>query len=157
VKQLISLKVNGDTYEVAVEPRRTLLEVLRTQFNLTGTKKGCDNGNCGACTVLIDGKAVASCLTLAVEAQGCEIQTIEGLATNGELHPVQQAFIDHGAVQCGYCTPGMIMSAKALLDENPNPTEEEVTKAIEGNLCRCTGYKQIVDAILSVPKKAAKP
>ncbi len=155
MKQLITLKDNGDSYELAVDPRRTLLEVLRTQLNLTGTKKGCDNGNCGACTVLIDGKAVASCLTLAVEAQGSEITTIEGLAKGTELHPLQKAFVEHGAVQCGYCTPGMIMSAKGLLDENPNPTEEEIRKAIEGNLCRCTGYQQIVEAIVSVTDRKA--
>lgn len=150
MKQLMEFKVNGEHYEVAVKPNRTLLEVLREDLGLTGTKVGCNQGDCGSCTVLLDGKAVCSCLTLAVEAQGKEIITIEGLASNGQLHPIQQAFIDYFAVQCGYCTPGMIMSAKALLDENPDPTEDEVRHALQGNLCRCTGYVKIVEAILAV-------
>jgi len=150
VKQLMEFKVNGEHYEVAVKPNRTLLEVLREDLGLTGTKVGCNQGDCGSCTVLLDGKAVCSCLTLAVEAQGKEIITIEGLASNGQLHPIQQAFIDYFAVQCGYCTPGMIISAKALLDENPDPTEDEVRHALQGNLCRCTGYVKIVEAILAV-------
>jgi len=150
VKQLMEFKVNGEHYEVAVKPNRTLLEVLREDLGLTGTKVGCNQGDCGSCTVLLDGKAVCSCLTLAVEAQGKEIITIEGLASNGQLHPIQQAFIDYFAIQCGYCTPGMIMSAKALLDENPDPTEDEVRRALQGNLCRCTGYVKIVEAILAV-------
>jgi carbon-monoxide dehydrogenase small subunit len=141
--------VNGELYEVAVHPHWTLLEVLREELDLTGAKKGCDAGDCGGCTVILDGKPVVSCLTLAVEADGRDILTIEGLAQNGQLHPIQNAFVEHGAIQCGFCTPGMIMSAKALLDENPNPTEEEVRQAIAGNLCRCTGYVKIVEAILA--------
>jgi len=153
MKQLIALKVNGESHEVAVEPRMTLLEVLRDMVGLTGTKNGCSLGNCGSCTVLVNGKPVASCLVLAVEAQGKEVMTIEGLAQNGELHPMQQAFIDHGALQCGFCTPGMILSAKALLDENPDPTEDEVKEAISGNLCRCTGYTDAVSAVLDVAER----
>ena len=153
MKQLIELNVNGDSYEVAVEPRMTLLEVLRDSLGLTGAKNGCALGNCGSCTVLIDGKPVTSCLLLAVEAQGKEIVTIEGLSEDGKLHPIQQAFIDHSALQCGFCTPGMILSAKALLDNKPHPTEEEVKEAISGNLCRCTGYVDIVDAILDVSER----
>ncbi len=149
MKRLIQLRVNGELYEVAVHPHWTLLEVLREELDLTGAKKGCDAGDCGGCTVILDGKPVFSCLTLAVEADGRDILTIEGLAQNGQLHPIQNAFVEHGAIQCGFCTPGMIMSAKALLDENPNPTEEEVRQAIAGNLCRCTGYVKIVEAILA--------
>jgi carbon-monoxide dehydrogenase small subunit len=149
----MEFKVNGEHYEVAVKPNRTLLEVLREDLGLTGTKVGCNQGDCGSCTVLLDGKAVCSCLTLAIEAQGKEIITIEGLASNGQLHPIQQAFIDYFAVQCGYCTPGMIISAKALLDENPDPTEDEVRHALQGNLCRCTGYVKIIEAILAVKEK----
>jgi len=152
VKHNIRLTVNGETYTVAVEPRESLLDVLRDKLSLTGTKKGCDRGDCGACTIIMDGKPVNSCLVLAVEADGKELLTIEGLANKGQLHPVQEAFIQYGAIQCGYCTPGMIMSAKALLDENPSPTEEEIKRAIGGNFCRCTGYVKIVDAI----KKAAE-
>lgn len=150
MKKLIELRINGDLYEVAIDPRRTLVEVLRDDLDLTGTKESCGDGDCGACTVLMDGKPVNSCLTLALEAQGKDILTIEGLAQNGKLHPVQQAFIDYFAVQCGFCTPGMILSATALLDRNPHPTEDEVRKAISGNLCRCTGYVKIVEAILAV-------
>jgi carbon-monoxide dehydrogenase small subunit len=150
MKQLIELRVNGDPYEIAIEPRRTLLEVLRENVGLTGTKEGCDMGACGSCTVLLDNKAVLSCLTLAVEAQGKEIITIEGLAQNGKLHPLQEAFVNHGAIQCGFCTPGMILSAKALLDGNPHPNKEEIKEAIAGNLCRCTGYVKIVEAIMAV-------
>lgn len=149
MKRLIQLRVNGELYEVAVHPHWTLLEVLREELDLTGAKKGCDAGDCGGCTVILDGKPVVSCLTLAVEADGRDILTIEGLAQNGQLHPIQNAFVEHGAIQCGFCTPGVIMSAKALLDENPNPTEEEVRRAIAGNLCRCTGYVKIVEAILA--------
>lgn len=149
MKRLIQLRVNGELYEVAVHPHWTLLEVLREELDLTGAKKGCDAGDCGGCTVILDGKPVVSCLTLAVEADGRDILTIEGLAQNGQLHPIQNAFVEHGAIQCGFCTPGVIMSAKALLDENPNPTEEEVRQAIAGNLCRCTGYVKIVEAILA--------
>ncbi len=146
--QSLNLRVNGEAYELFVAPWKTLAEVLREDLGLTGTKEGCNTGSCGACTVLIDGKAVKSCLILASQASGKDVVTIEGLAKNG-LHPVQQAFIDHFAVQCGFCTPGMILSAKALLDENPDPDEEEVRKAIVGNLCRCTGYNKIVEAVLA--------
>ncbi len=153
MKQLIELKVNGETYEVAIEPRRTLLEVLRDSLGLTGAKKACDTGDCGACTVIMEGKPVVSCLVLAIEAQGKDILTIEGLANNGQLHPLQQAFVQYGAIQCGFCTPGMILSAKVLLDENPKPTEAEVKSAIAGNLCRCTGYTKIIEAILAASQK----
>ena len=146
-KQIISLTINGEEYEVAVTPNRTLLEVLREDLSLTGAKEGCDDGLCGSCTVLLDGKPVRSCLLLAVEAQGYRITTIEGLAQQEELHPIQQAFIVQGAVQCGYCTPGMILTAKALLDENPSPTRHEILDALSGNFCRCTGYNKIVTAI----------
>ena len=152
MKHNIRLTVNGESYTVAVEPYESLLDVLRDKLSLTGTKKGCNRGDCGACTIIMDGKTVNSCLVLAVEADDKEVLTIEGLVNNGQLHPIQEAFVQYGAVQCGYCTPGMIMSAKALLDENPNPTEEEVKRAIGGNLCRCTGYVKIVDAV----KKAAE-
>lgn len=153
VEHLISMKINGETYEVSVRPNMTLLDFLRDKIGLTGTKKGCDAGECGSCTVLIDGKAVNSCLVLAVDANGRDILTIEGLARDGQLHPLQEAFVQQGAVQCGYCTPGVLLSAKALLDENPAPTEEEVKRGIAGNLCRCTGYVRIVKAILSVAEK----
>ena len=144
----ITLKVNGDAYELAVDPWRTLVEVIREDLDLTGTKIGCQTGDCGACTVIIDGDSVASCLTLAVEADGRDIRTIEGLAPDGlSLHPIQDAFVKHGAVQCGFCTSGMIMSAKHLLDRNPNPTETEIRQGLSGNLCRCTGYTKIVEAI----------
>lgn len=149
-KKSLQLTINGEPYELTVEPRTTLVELLREELHLTGTKEGCGIGVCGACTVLLDGKAIKSCLVLALKANSKEIMTIEGLAKKGELHPLQKAFIDHGAIQCGYCTPGMILSAKALLDENPRPTEEEVRMAMVGNLCRCTGYVKILEAILSV-------
>jgi carbon-monoxide dehydrogenase small subunit len=147
------MRVNEEEVEGWVENRRTLLDFLRDDLNLTGMKKGCDLGNCGACTVLMDGMPVNSCLVLAVEAEGREILTIEGLAEVSTLHPLQEAFIKHGAVQCGYGTPGMILTAKALLDENPNPSELDVRTSIAGNLCRCTGYKKIVEAIMSVAQK----
>jgi carbon-monoxide dehydrogenase small subunit len=147
MKHIIELNVNGKMYEITVDPRRTLLEVLREQLGLTGTKEGCDLGQCGTCTILIDGRPALACLTLAVEAQGKEVLTIEGLAHNGQLHILQQAFIQFGAIQCGFCTPGMILSAKALLEENPHPTINEVKEAIGGNLCRCTGYVKIIEAI----------
>ncbi|AYO31820.1 (2Fe-2S)-binding protein [Biomaibacter acetigenes] len=153
MKRDITLSVNGESYSVNVEENRTLLSVLREELALTGTKEGCGAGECGACTVLFDGKAVNSCLVLAVEADGHEITTIEGLAKDGKLHPVQEAFIKHQGVQCGFCTPGMIMSAKALLDRNPNPTEEEIKEAIAGNLCRCTGYYPIIEAIKEVAQR----
>jgi len=149
-KKSLQLTINGEPYELTVEPRTTLAELLREELHLTGTKEGCGIGMCGACTVLLDGKAIKSCLVLALKGNGKEILTIEGLATKGEIHPLQKAFIDHGAIQCGYCTPGMILSAKALLDENPHPSEEEVRMAMAGNLCRCTGYVKILEAILSV-------
>lgn len=147
-KRLVQLRVNGEERDVIVTPNETLVEVLREELELTGTKMGCGEGACGMCTVLIDGKPVRSCLTLAVEAQGREVVTIEGLADGGELHPVQKAFIDHGAIQCGFCSPAMILTSKALLDENPHPTEDEVRRAISGVVCRCTGYAKIVEAVL---------
>ena len=148
MKQEISLKVNGDTYNLYIEPWRTLNEVLREDLNLTGTKLGCGSGDCGACTVMLNGKSVSSCLTLAVEADGQEILTVEGLAPSGEqLHPIQEAFIEKGAIQCGFCTPGMELSALNLLKNNLDPSEKEIRLAISGNLCRCTGYNKIVDAI----------
>jgi len=150
MKRIITLNVNGEEFEVLIEVHRTLLEVLRENLGLTGTKRGCDLGTCGACTVLVEGKPYLSCSTLAVDVQGKKILTIEGLAQDEEAHPLQKAFVEKGAIQCGFCTPGMILTAKAFLDENPHPTEEEVKKAISGNLCRCTGYVKIVEAILSV-------
>ena len=148
-RQPIRLSVNGEVRDVLVSPNETLVEVLRDRLELTGTKMGCGEGACGTCTVLLDGKPVRSCLTLAVEVQDKEIVTIEGLAGGAELHPVQEAFMQHGAIQCGFCTPGMILTGKALLDENPHPTEEEVRRAISGVVCRCTGYAKIVEAILA--------
>ena len=151
---LITLKVNGDTYTVAAESSRTLNEVLREDIGLTGTKLGCSDGDCGACTVLVDGQSVSSCLTLAVSVEGKEITTVEGLAPSGEeLHPIQEAFIEKGAIQCGFCTAGMEMSALNLLTKNSSPTEEEIRIAISGNLCRCTGYYKIVEAIDSAAEK----
>lgn len=147
MKHPIHLRVNGEPYDLLVEPRHTLLKVLRDDLGLTGTKRGCDTGDCGACTVLMNGKPINSCLALAMEANGKEITTIEGLAGGDDLHPLQEAFIQAGAIQCGYCTPGMILTAKALLDENSAPSEEEVKRALAGNLCRCTGYVKIVQAI----------
>jgi carbon-monoxide dehydrogenase small subunit len=143
----VLLKVNGDYHTISVESQETLLDVLRKGLGLTGTKKGCDSGDCGACTVILDKKSVASCLILAVEANGCEITTIEGMKKGGILHPLQTAFIERGAIQCGFCAPGMILSAQALLEDIPSPSEEQIRKAISGNLCRCTGYKKIVEAI----------
>jgi carbon-monoxide dehydrogenase small subunit len=156
MKERIVLTVNGESVEVYVEPWKTLQQVLHDELELTGTKEGCDTGHCGACTVLIDGKAVKSCLVLASMARGKDIRTIEGLASKDKLHPLQQAFIDHFAVQCGFCIPGMIMTAKALLDENPNPTEEEVRDGIHGVLCRCTGYVRIIEAILAAARQMQK-
>jgi carbon-monoxide dehydrogenase small subunit len=143
----MTLTVNGTPYEVAIEPRQSLLQLLREELHLTGTKEGCSEGECGACTVLLDGKTVDSCLIFALEVQGREVMTIEGLAQGDQLHPVQKAFAEYGAVQCGFCTPGMILAAKALLDSNPHPTELEIRQGISGNLCRCTGYVKIVEAI----------
>jgi carbon-monoxide dehydrogenase small subunit len=145
---IVQLTVNGEEYEVVVAPNQTLLGILRDDLCLTGTKEGCGEGACGTCTVLLDGRPVRSCLTLAVEVQGREVTTIEGLAPMGELHPAQRAFVEHGAIQCGFCTPGMILTTKALLDENPSPTEQQARQAISGNVCRCTGYAKIVEAML---------
>ena len=153
MKKVLKLQVNGEEVEVLTEIHKTLLEVLREDLSLTGTKRGCDLGTCGACTVLIDGKPSLSCLTLAADVQGKKIMTIEGLSLDGELHPLQKAFVEKGAIQCGFCTPGMILTAKAFLDEHPGPSEGEVKKAISGNLCRCTGYVKIIEAILSVTAK----
>jgi carbon-monoxide dehydrogenase small subunit len=153
VEHRINLQINGESYEVMVKPNMTLLDFLREKIGLTGTKKGCDEGICGSCTVLLDGTAVNSCLILAVDANGKDVLTIEGLTENGMLHPLQEAFVEHGAVQCGFCTPGTILTAKALLADNPAPTEEEVKGGIAGNLCRCTGYVRIVKAILSAAEK----
>ncbi|MBI4285239.1 MAG: (2Fe-2S)-binding protein [Chloroflexi bacterium] len=148
-KEVAQFIVNDRPYEVIVESHMTLLDVLRDQLGLTGTKCGCNVGECGACTVLIDGKPTLSCLTLALAARDRNIETIEGLARGSKLHPVQKAFVDKGAVQCGFCTPGMVLSAKAFLAENPSPTRDEVKEALKGNLCRCTGYVKIVDAVLA--------
>ena len=149
----IELSVNGNKYQLKVEPWRTLLEVLREKLGLMGTKKSCNEGECGACTVIMDGKAVTSCLVLALDAQGKDIITIEGLSKGETLHPIQESFLKHGGVQCGFCTPGMVMSAKALLDENPKPTLDETRRAISGNLCRCTGYQHIINSIMAVPEE----
>ena len=146
----LTLNVNGNNYQVMVTANQTLLDVLREQLGLQGSKKGCDSGACGACTVIIDGEPALSCMTLAIRCEGREIVTIEGLSQNGELHPLQKSAVEHGAVQCGFCTPGWLMSAKVLLDNNEAPTLTEVREAIAGNLCRCTGYKKIEDAILAV-------
>jgi len=147
MKKTISLKVNGESHTLEVDAKDLLLQVLREKLNLTGTKEGCGTGECGACTVLVEGEPVNSCLYLAVRADGKSIVTIEGLAANGKLHPLQQAFIDQAAVQCGFCAPGMLLSAKALLDRNPRPTERQIREGIAGNICRCTGYVKIVKAI----------
>jgi len=156
-KRVIELNVNGQTHELLAGPNRTLLEILREDLGLTGTKQGCNRGACGTCTVLIDGRPVRSCLTLAVEAQGKKIITIEGLQEGDRLTPLQEAFVSEGAVQCGFCTPGMILTAKALLAEDPTPVKEEVLRAISGNLCRCTGYFKITKAILKMGRMAVKP
>lgn len=152
MKQQIKLRVNNREYELEVAPYMTLAECLREKIGLIGVRVSCNQGDCGACTVLIDGEPVFSCMILAVEAEGKDITTIEGLSTDGELHPIQQAFIDNHGMQCGFCTPGMILSAKALLDTNLNPTEQEVKEAIAGNLCRCGGYPKIVKSILAAAK-----
>jgi len=153
MKQSMKFNINGKQYNLSVNPNHTLLELLTENLGLTGTKMGCNDGDCGACTVIIDGKAICSCLVLAIEAQDKEIMTIEGLASNGQLHPLQQAFAEYGAIQCGYCTPGMIMSAKSLLDKKPDATEQDIRIALQGNLCRCTGYVKIVEAILAAKEK----
>jgi aerobic carbon-monoxide dehydrogenase small subunit len=147
MKKIINLTINDQAYEIAVEPNKTLADLLRYDLDLTGTKKGCDTGDCGACTVILNGDAVNSCLILAIQTDGAVVETIEGLATHKGLHPIQEAFVEKGAIQCGFCSPGMIMSTKNLLDKNPNPTEEEIRKGISGNLCRCTGYQKIFEAI----------
>jgi carbon-monoxide dehydrogenase small subunit len=156
MKTIITLNVNGREHELAVDPNRTLVDVLRYDLELTGTKKGCDMGECGSCAVILDGKPVNSCLVLAVQAKGSEIMTIEGLKTAEELHPLQQAFVDKGAIQCGFCTPGMILTANHLLERNPSPTEDEIRTAISGNLCRCTGYQKIVEAVQSVSERGKR-
>jgi aerobic-type carbon monoxide dehydrogenase small subunit (CoxS/CutS family) len=146
-KLLLRLRVNGETHEVATEINKTLLEVLREDMNLTGTKHGCELGECGTCAVLVDGKPVLSCLMLGIEAVNTEIVTVEGMMPNGKPHPLQKAFADLGAAQCGYCIPGFLLTAKALLDENPHPTRDEIRQALSGNLCRCTGYTKILEAV----------
>lgn len=151
----ITLNVNQREYRLTVESDELLIDVLRDRLGLTGTKKGCGTGDCGACTIILDGRAVTSCLILAVAVHGKPITTIEGLEQTGQLHPIQDAFIRHGAIQCGFCTPGMILSAKAILDSNTNPTEKEIRVGISGNLCRCTGYAKIVGAIMAVSKEFA--
>lgn len=157
MKRLINLIINNKPYEIAVATNKTLTQVLRDDLNLLGTKEGCGLGDCGACTVILNGRPVNSCLVLAVQADGCEIETIEGVAPDGKaFHPIQQAFVDQGAIQCGFCTPGMILSAKSLLEKNPKPTEEEIREAISGNLCRCTGYQKIVEAIQVASKTMKK-
>ena len=155
-KSLLVMKLNGETVELAVAPSTMLLDVLRNELGLTGTKEACGKGECGACTVFLDGKAVTSCITPAMKAMNKEVLTIEGLGGRGNLHPIQRAFIEFGAVQCGFCSPGMILSAKALLDDNSNPSEEEVRTALSGNLCRCTGYVKIVEAVLHAAKEMRK-
>jgi aerobic-type carbon monoxide dehydrogenase small subunit (CoxS/CutS family) len=153
-QKTISVEVNGTTYEREVEARRLLVHFLRDDLDLTGTHVGCDTGNCGACSVIVDGTLLKSCMMLAIQADGASIETVEGLGADGELNPLQQAFGEHHALQCGYCTPGMLMSAKALLDENPEPTEGEIRRAIQGNICRCTGYVNIVEAIAAAAEVA---
>jgi aerobic-type carbon monoxide dehydrogenase small subunit (CoxS/CutS family) len=150
----IDLQVNQETVEVAFDPAKTLLEVLREDLGLTGTKHGCELGECGACAVLLDGEPVLSCLVLGVECEGRNVTTVEGLANGPELHPLQEAFADLGAAQCGYCTPGILCTAKALLDENPNPSREQIQQALSGNLCRCTGYLQIFEAVEEAAKRS---
>lgn len=153
MKKMIALNINRAAYQLLVRPNQTLLDVLRDQLGMTGTKKGCDIGACGACTVIMDGEPMLSCMTLAIRCQDRHIVTIEGLAENEELHPLQEAAIEYGAVQCGYCTPGWLLSAKVLLDHNPTPTRDEIRTAISGNLCRCTGYQKIEDCILAVAER----
>ncbi len=154
MKKLISVTINDNVYEVAVNPNQTLVDLIRNDLELTGTKKGCEVGDCGSCTVIMDGKPVNSCLVLAVQANGKKITTIEGVAAGEKLHPIQEAFVEHGAIQCGFCSPGMILSGKHLLENNPSPTDLEIRTAISGNLCRCTGYQKIVEAIKDVSEKA---
>jgi len=157
MKQLIKLNINNIDYEVSVNDNDLLVDVIRRRIGLTGTKKGCGEGSCGTCTVLIDGKRALACLTLAMSCQEKKVLTIEGMEKNGELHPIQEAFVEKGAIQCGFCTPGMVLSAKALLDQNPKPSVEEIKYGMSGNLCRCTGYVKIVEAIESAAKTMAAP
>ena len=156
MKQAVALNINGDTYDVLVSPNQTLLEVLREELGLLGTKCGCDLGACGACTVLIDGEAYLSCIMLALDAADKEIITIEGLSKGGDLHPLQETFIEKGALQCGFCTPGMIMTARAILNETEHPSEELIKKNMSGNLCRCTGYKKVIDAVVEASQRPGK-
>lgn len=152
-KMILEFRLNGEEVEILVSPDEILLDVLRDRFNFTGTKKGCGKGECGACTVIINGNAVNSCMLPAMKAMGKDVQTIEGIGTPENLHPLQQTFIEEGAIQCGFCTPGMIMSSKALLDNNQSPTREEIKEAISGNICRCTGYVKIEQAVLSAANR----
>ena len=152
MKKVLKLTVNGQAYDLYIKPKALLIEVLRDHLGLTGTKRGCNTGSCGACAVILDGMAVKSCSVLALQADGGEVMTVEGLAIGAELHPLQKAFLDHGAVQCGFCTSGMLMSSKALLDENPNPDKQQIKEGIDGHICRCTGYNSIVRAITDVVK-----
>jgi len=156
MKKVIAFRVNDREYEVAVAPNRTLTQVLREDLNLMGTKEGCGVGDCGACTVILDGRPVNSCLVLAVQTDGSDITTIEGVARGDSLHPVQETFVEMGAIQCGFCTPGMVLSATSLLDKNPRPTEHEVREALSGNLCRCTGYQKIVEAVQEASRRIKK-
>ena len=158
MKKILSLNVNGNSYDVAINPWQTLLDVLRDELRLIGTKKGCGIGTCGVCTVIMDGKAILSCLTLAIECEGHTISTIEGISTSESLHPIQQSFIENGAVQCGFCTPGIVMTSKALLDENQKPDEDEIKDALSGTFCRCTGHIKIMGAVkkVSEPKEEEK-
>lgn len=156
-KRLITLRVNGEEHEVAIEPRRLLVEAIRDDLGLTGTKRGCESGVCGCCTILLDGRNIKSCLMLAIQAQDAEVTTVEGLrGEDGGLHPIQEAYVNYGGLQCGYCTPGFIMTTKAFLDENPRPTEAEVREALSGNICRCTGYVKIVESILAASGQEVK-
>ena len=152
MKKVLKLTVNGQPYELYTKSKTLLIEVLRDHLQLTGAKRGCETGSCGACTVILDGMAVKSCSILALQADGGEVTTVEGLADGNELHPLQKAFLDHGAVQCGFCTSGMLMSSKALLDENPNPDKQQIKEGIDGHICRCTGYNSIVRALTDVVK-----
>ena len=152
MKKALRLAVNGQHYELYIKPNTLLVEVLRDRLGLTGTKRGCNSSSCGACTVILNGMVVKSCSILALQADGGEVLTVEGLSGGAELHPLQKAFLDYGAFQCGFCTPGMLMSAKALLDESPSPDEEEIREAIDGNICRCTGYNSIIRAVTAVVK-----
>ena len=161
LKTILQLSVNAEDMQVLVEPGKTLLEVLREDLALTGTKHGCELGECGACTVLLNGKPVLSCMLLALECEGMKIETIEGMSVNGRLHPLQMAFAQHGGLQCGYCTPGVLMTARALLDNESNPTRPQIREALSGNLCRCTGYQQIIESVeqaaLAINERNAKP